>query len=776
MVSIVISLEPESVLREADILQRQGRLAEAEALYERLLDRLPRDPRLLNGLGSIKLRTGRPEEAVKLLGMSLDAEPNQPAIWVNRGIALAHMKRWDEALESFDQATALQPDYAEAYNNRGAVLQNLERFEDALASFDRAIALNPDFAVAHKNRGNALASLDRLEDALGSYDRAVAAKPDFATAYLHRGNVLKRLERFDEAIASYDRVIALNPDHAAAHNNRGAVFHALRRFDQALASYDQAIRCDPNYGAAYNNRGIVLQDLARFDEALASYERATLVQPDSADAYCNLGALLSMMGRHEEAARAFARLVELAPDRDYAIGDLLHERLHVCDWTRYTETVDAVVDAVRAGRHASSPFTLLAVSDSPADQLRCARLFASRHYPSRRLPGNPGRRPHERIRLAYVSGDFRDHPMAYLTAGLFEIHDRSRFETYAYSFGPAQDSPMRERLIGAFDHFTDVHGASDRAVAERLQMDEIDIAVDLGGFTRGCRTAIFSFRAAPIQVSYMGYPGTMGTDYIDYIIADAHVIPAGGEAFFDENVVRLPDTYWVTDYPRHGVVAPPPRRALGLPDSAFIYCCFNNTYKITPAIFDIWMRLLKRVDNSVLWLLQTGRSAGDNLRLEARRRGVAPERLIFAARAPLAVHLARQSRADLFLDTLPCNAHTTASDALWAGLPVLTCSGHALAGRVAGSLLQAIGLPELVTDSLEAYERLAHELATSPKMLEDIKVRLGRNRSRFPLFDTERFRRHIESAYLTMWERHQRGEPPAPFAVRHIDPDVEIGP
>jgi protein O-GlcNAc transferase len=367
--------------------------------------------------------------------------------------------------------------------------------------------------------------------------------------------------------------------------------------------------------------------------------------------------------------------------------------------------------------------------------------------------------------MAYVSADFHEHATAYLMAGLFEAHDKERFEITAVSFGPDAADAMRARLKPAFDRFVDVRGTSDREVARMLHNLEIDIAIDLKGFSANSRTGIFAQRAAPLQVNYLGYPGTLGADYIDYIIADRHVIPPGHEGYYTEKVVRLPETYQVNDSKRSVADWSPGRAEIGLPDPGFVFCCFNSNYKITPDIFAVWMRLLERVTGSVLWLLETNAAASDNLRREAQRRGVAPERLVFAPPMPLDRHLARHRLADLFLDTRPVNAHTTASDALWAGLPLVTCTGDAFAGRVAASLLDAVGLPELITQNLNDYEALALQLATTPSLLSDIRAKLARNRPLHPLFDTDRQRRHIESAYIAMWERYQRGEPPASFTV-----------
>jgi protein O-GlcNAc transferase len=409
---------------------------------------------------------------------------------------------------------------------------------------------------------------------------------------------------------------------------------------------------------------------------------------------------------------------------------------------------------------------MLAISASPAVQLRAAEIFtADQCPPAERSIWRGEIYRHDRIRIAYLSADFQNHPTAYLAAGWFEAHDRSRFETIAVSFGPDTNDDMRQRLRGVFERFIDAQSLTNRQIAERLRALEIDIAVDLKGYTTNSRAGIFALRPAPIQVGYLGYPGTMAASYMDYILADEVVIPSDHAPFYTEKIVWLPGTYQVNDRARRISDQTPSRAELSLPDEGFVFCCFNNSYKIRPAIFDIWMRLLRQVEGSVLWLFEENGSAAQNLRLEAERRGVAPERLVFAPHVPAAEHLARHRHADLTLDTLPYNAHTTASDSLWAGVPVLTCLGTTFAGRVAASLLKAIGLPELITTSLEDYEALALRIAREPDLRAALKQKLARNRDTFPLFDTARFTRHTEAAYTTMWERHQRGEPPQSFAV-----------
>lgn len=651
----------------------------------------------------------------------------------------------------------------------GIVAARRGRFEEADRLLKQALAINPKSAEAYSNHGNVQKARGHLAEALASYDWALALKPDFVDALNNRGGALKDLERYDEALASYDRALAIKPDLAVAHYNRGAVLSALKRHEDALASYDRALTLKPTFVEALNNRGATLAALKRDAEAVASYDRALVLRPAFAEALQNRGAALSYLGRHEAAGKALEQALKFSPDLPFARGTLLHSRMHCCDWRTYEGESKRVIADVRAGKRACEPFMFLGISDSPQDQLRCSRTWVHEQCP----PSASGvwtgpRYRHDRIRLAYVSSDFRAHPLGYLMAALFEQHDRSRFETIAVSLGADDRSPMRSRLTHAFDRFTDARQYSNQRIVDLMREMEIDIAVDRNGFTTGARPGIFALRAAPIQVSYLAYPGTTGANYIDYVVADETVIPREHEAFYTEKVVYLPATYQVNDSARKIAERTPTRAEFGLPERGLVFCSFNNNYKITPQMFDIWMSLLRQVEGSVLWLLEGNPTARRNVREEAAARGVDGKRLIFAPRIAPEDHLARHRLADLFLDTLPYNAHTTASDALWAGLPVLTCMGTTFAGRVAASLSCAVGLPELVTHSLDEYRSLALGLATEPTRLAEIRQKLARNRLNWPLFDTDRFRRHIEAAYIEMWERHQRGDPPVRFDVEPI--------
>ena len=603
-----------------------------------------------------------------------------------------------------------------------------------------------------------------LDAAERVYRDILARQSDHFDATHMLGVVLLQRRRTKEGIALIRQAIALNGEAASAHVNLGKALIDERRADEALACFDRAITLDPASIEAHAHRADIMVGLRRPEEALKSYRAAADLRPDEAALHRNCGHLLAMSRRHDEAFAAYDRAFHLAPELAGLEGHRLYAKMHLCDWRDRDADCSQLVASIRAGRPATQPFIFLAVPSSAADQLQCAEVWTSKHFQGERPRWRGERDLHERIRVAYLSADFREHAASVLMAGMFESHDRSRFEISAVSFGADDGSPMRKRMTAAFEHFIDARELGDDAIADLLRGKQIDVAVDLMGYTTNSRTGIFARRPAPVQAHYMGFAGTMGAPFLDYVIADRVVIPNAARAVYCEKVVTLPNSYFVNDDGRPIAERNFTRAALGLPERGFVFCCFNGSHKIAPDIFDGWMRILKQVGSSVLWLLADHPVTVDNLRKEAVGRGVDPKRLVFAKRLPPAEHLARHRAADLFLDTLPYNAHTTACDALWAGLPVLTRIGETFAGRVAASVLGAVGLDEMITKTAAAYEGLAVALATDPARLAAIRERLAQNRLTTPLFDTRLFTRHMEAAFIAMHRRHQAGLPPD-----HID-------
>lgn len=611
----------------------------------------------------------------------------------------------------------------------------------------------------------ALHEAGRLAQAELIYNHILKLQPKHFESHFLLGVIHAQRGSHADAVRRLDVALRLNPKSASAHNTRGVSLGKLRRVAEALASFDRAIALRPDNAEAHSNRANALRELDRPQEALASCERAIALKPDYPEALNNRANVLLRLKRHEEAIGDFERTLRLNPDFPYAKGMLLHTKMQLCDWRSFDSEIEAVEADLRAGKPVTTPFALLAQSGATTDQLACAQAWGREKCPPAPAVYTGDKYRHDRIRVAYVSADFGEHPTSYLLAGLLEEHDRSRFKILGVSLGAAAPSAMRSRIAAAFDQFLDAGRKDDREVAGLLRHLEVDIAVDLMGFTHESRPGIFALRPAPVQVNYLGFPGTMGAPYMDYMIADRFAVPPEHRDRYSERIAWLPDSFQANDSQRRMSEPGPSRIDAGLPATGFVFCAFSNSYKITPAMFDAWMRLLRRVDGSVLWLLGGSAVVENNLRREAASRDVAADRLVFAPRVGYSDYLSRYLLADLFLDTAPFNAGATASDALWAGLPLLTCSGEAFAARMAGSLLQAVGLAELVTSSLEEYERTALALARDRAAVAALKARLGQNRATAALFDGGRFRRHLEAAYHTMWRRHQEGAAPESFVV-----------
>ena len=683
---------------------------------------------------------------------------------IQQAAALHRTGRLKDAEALYRKILEAEPGHFDALHLLGVLCIQQGLCDQAIELIARAIGKRPSFPDAHANLGVALAESGRVGAALESYDRALRLKPGNAEAWCNRGNALARLGRHGDALDSHDKALALRPDYGNALEGRATALGRLHHHVEAAAGFSQALSLRPASVRALHGLGNALASLGRHAEAIACYDRAVAIRADDASLLANRANALAALHRYDDAIASYERALETEPQLPYAAGHVAFFRAHLCDWGQYDQSLVALAHEVRAGTLVS-PFSLLALADDPALQHACAVAYARTRWPAL-APLWTGRKyGHDRIRIAYLSGDFRDHPITHLAAGLFEQHDRKRFEITGISYGSGASDGVQKLLRPTFDRFLDLRTCGDREIAQRLSDDEIDIAVDLTGYTSAGRPGILAHRPAPVQVSYLGYLGTMGTQYIDYLIADDFVIPPEQRVHYCEKVVYLPGCFQVNGPRREMADRTPTRSEAGLPEQGFVFCSFNNTFKIRPPVFDVWMELLREVEDSVLWLLEADPVAARNLRKEAARRGVAPARLVYAPRVALSDHLARHRLADLFLDTLPVNAGATASDALWAGLPVITCAGRTFAGRMAGSLLRALGLAELITCSLQDYQAMALRLARDQPSLRRIRERLERSRLGTPLFDTDRFRRHIEAAYTTMWEKQQLGENPESFAV-----------
>jgi len=738
----------------------QGKSNDAALTAQKVLEIDPDNVEAYLTLSTCLKDQQRYDEVIKACQKVILIDPTIIEAHCNLGFALRETKNYEEAIESFDRAIELDPRSAHAFLSRGNTLNSLKRYEEALAAFEKAVSLQPDMAEAWLGRGNTYFKLKCYDEALVNYEKALALKPDLIWAWIGCGNTYVEFQNHDKALAAYDRALAVKPNFGEAWIGRGNTYFELRRYDEALEAYERALADKPAEGSL--SIGNTYFELKRYDEALAAYNRALELKSGLAEAWSGRAALFQELRRHYEAARDYANVLEIDPSFPLAKGRLLHQKMLICDWHGVKSLIEEIERDMTSGKSSAEPFGWQGIATSERSLCLCANLYSQSVFPAkvkqvRRVAGAGNAK---KVRVGYLSGEFREQATSHLLVGALENHDNGQFDIYAFDNGWDDKSEIRQRINASVPNIIDISRVSDLSAAEAIGDNQIDILVNLNGYFGRHRMGVFAQRAAPIQVNYLGFPGTLGATYMDYIIADKHVIPDKNKAFYNEKVVYLPNCYQANDQKKKIGTQAFSRHECGLPEAVFVFCCFNNSYKITPSIFDCWVRILKRVEGSVLWLLETNVIASQNLKAEAKVRDINPERLVFAKPLPLAEHLARHSLADLCLDTLPCNAHTTASDALWAGLPVVTQIGETFAGRVASSLLNAMELTELVTPSEDAYEALAVELATNRDKLEDVKRKLFNRRFSTALFDTRLFTRHIEKAYLAMADRCRRGLSP----------------
>ena len=744
-------------------------LTKARAHYERLIALKPDYVEGHFNLGNVLQAEARYDDAASCFAKTVRLKPDYVEAHYNLGVALQAAGKLDEADASYDRALALQPGHARAYNNLGAIMQERGSTDLALARYRKAVELDPVYAEAHFNIGVVHQGRDDVDNAEAAFVRALEIEPDYAEAATNLAVILHKTGRYDEATEQCRRALSAKPDHSDAHNALGVILQERGDLKAALEAFDKAISLKPDCAEAHNNRGIVLNDLGRFEEAIVAFDTALKANPSYFEAHNNCAVALQEAGELDQAVDRLQRGLAINPEYAVARAHMVFQQALMCDWQALRDEASRI-ESIGVEGPCVSPFSMLVLDDDPARTLARARNYCEQKYRRLELPPilRPSERP-RRLKIGYFSADFHNHATMYLIGKLFAVHDRDRFEIYAYSFGEPHEDAMRHQAENDVDVFRDVSGLTNLAVAEQARADGLDIAIDLKGHTKDARTAIFSFRVAPIQINYLGYPGTIGAPFIDYIIADETVIPADQHRFYTEKVITLPHSYQVNDNSRPIAETAASRAECGLPEDGFVFCCFNAAYKITPRDFDCWMRLLDRVEGSVLWLLEHNRWVQASLRSEAEKRGIDPDRIIFAERARQAEHLARYRLADLFLDNVTCNAHTTASDALWAGVPLITRPGNGFAARVAASLLNAVDLPELVAETDEAYEALAFDLARDRERHAAIRQRLAQNRETAPLFDTELFARHIELAYEAAYQRYFDGQQPAPIRIASVD-------
>ena len=716
---MLAKLSVDQALMKARSHAKKDEIAEAQKLYQAVLLAFPKNIRAQKGLAALNHHTQ-------------DNETQTPS--TETVTQLMNLYNQGQLAVVVEKAQALAGQYPQSFvvwNILGASNIGLGQIEQASRAFKKVTELNPNYADGFNNLGVTLKDQGKLDEALEAYNKAVSLKPDYFEAYNNIGNALKDQGKYDVSLEAFNKALSINPNHADAYNNMGVTFLEQGKADEAIETYNKALSLKPNYVEAYNNMGNALKVQGKLDEAIEAYNKALSIKPD-----------------YQE-----ARVLKL------------HQQAHICDWNSIEEDRQ-LFPLLGTSVKSVNPFPLLSLEDAPERHYLRSKAYAKDKFPQNPipLPAKPIKRP-GRIRIGYFSSDFKKHPVAYLIAKVIELHNRDKFEIFAYSLMDSKEDELQKRLMKSFDVFRNAHEISDKDVALLAREDKIDIAIDLNGYTQNSRSRIFAYRAAPIQINYLGFPGTMGTEFIDYIIADKHLIAPHNKKYFTEKQIYLPNTYMPTDNGRKFSSRCLSRSEMGLPNDAFVFCCFNNNYKITNLEFDIWMRLLNKVKGSILWLRRSNQLSDKNIIKAAQKRNIDASRIVFADRLPMDEHLSRHKLADLFIDTFAFNAHTTTTEALWAGLPVVTKKGQGFAARVAASLLNAIGLPELVTENEADYEALILELATNPNKLRAVKGKIAANRLLKPLFDTELYTKHLESGYLSAYQNYFNGKAPQTFYV-----------
>ena len=692
----------------------------------------------------------------KLVRMSSDVK-----VKFNAALDCHQKGRIDKAEMLYKKIIDAHPNHYESIHLLGVINFERKNYERCVQLISRALKLAPNFVAAHCNLARCYEEMKLFKKAVEHYETAIKIMPNDAEAHFGLGNSYAGLGRHEDAVASHSKAISLKPNYADAYCNRGLALKELERYSEALENLEKAIALKPNNPVAFRCQGNVLKSMDQVEEATLSYEKAVTLKPDFAEVYSDMGEIFSTLRLKDKAVECYESAVKFKPDLKYIKGTLLYAKMQICDWEKFAEQVKSIDEGLRNDLSVCQPLESMAILNQHALLLKCAKEYVSpKQHETDAQFFSPPLLKKPKLSIGYYSADFRNHPVAFLTAELFELHDRDRFQINAFSIGPKSDDDMRKRLLSSFDHFFDVRLKSSAEIVALSREQGIDIAIDLTGYTGHCRPAIFVERAAPVQVNYLGFPGTLAGGGHDYIFADNVVIPSEDAPYFTEKIVCLPDSYLPSDRSRAISDRPFLREELDLPTRGFVFCCFNASYKITPAIFDLWMNILRAVDGSVLWLRKHNDSVEGNLRREATNRGIDPDRLIFAGTLSMEEHLARHRCADLFLDTLPYGAHTTASDALWAGLPVLTLKGDTFPGRVGASLLKAIDLPDLIATSPAEYQAIAIMLGNNPEKIKDVKARLKNNRLEKPLFNSKLFARNMEKAFEAVYARMIAGLPP----------------
>tara|TARA_B100001093_G_scaffold491445_1_gene531495 strand:- start:497 stop:2950 length:2454 start_codon:yes stop_codon:yes gene_type:complete len=815
-----MELTIDQALQKGIEAHKAGQVREADKYYTAILKAQPKHPDANHNMGVLAISVDNVQQALPFFKTALEAKPSTAQFWLSYIAALISLERLTDAKAVFMQAkekgakgegfdklekkllqiskpenpTSQKSvfDKAVRYRDHGEFSQAIDLLEDDIAKssqdpntlallshcliltediekatiqLDNAKRLDPNNALVGWNEVRLLLKNNLVAEAMVIARNTNKRFPDDVEGMGVLGSCLRANNEIEESLIYLNKAIELNPNYAEALINRGLIKLTRRDTANALADLEKAHRLKPHYAEAHNSAGVIFKDQGKLEEALEAFNKVLALKPGYAGAYYNLGNVLKAQGKLEESIEAYNKALHLKADYVEARAQKLHQQASICDWNSI-EKDRKLIPELGTSKKFISPFSMLPIEDAPERHRLRSEVCAKSNYYRQplSLTAKPKKKP-TRIRVGYFSSDFNEHPVAYLLAKVLEKHDRERFDIFGYSINNSTVDELQKRLIKSFDTFDDVSEISDKDVALISKQNKIDIAVDLNGYTKGNRSAIFGYRLAPIQINFLGYPGTMGAEFIDYIIADQHLIPPENQKYFSEKLIYLPNTYMPTDNSREVSKRHISRSDMGLPDDAFVFCCFNNNYKITQREFDIWMRILSKVKGSVLWLRRSNRIADQNIIKEAQKRNIVASRLVFADRIPMDEHLARHKFADLFIDTFSFNAHTTASEALWMGIPVITKTGQGFAARVAGSLLNAVGLSELVTETERDYEALIIDLATNPSKLANIKEKLATNLLSQPLFNTDLYTRHLEDGYYRAYQNYFEGNRPKNITV-----------
>lgn len=709
-----------------------------------------------NNLGLSLQENGNYNEAEKYFKYAISIDKNYILAYYNLANNYKDQKNYDAAIINYQKVIKHKPEFKQAYNNMALVFCKLRQYDKAIEYILAALKYDNNYIEGLMNYGNILFELKKYDQSLMIFNRITALDPGNIDAKYNIANIYKELKEFNKAILEYQGVISLNNYHYQANYNLAVAFQLMREYKKALQQYEIVLQINPLSVDAIIGKGLILHEYGEYDEALAYYDKAIELEPEKIESYINVAATLEEINQYEGAVKSLEMAFKLDSKNEFLLGNIAHNKMKICDWSTYYEDKKNLIEGIEKNELISAPFQILGLLDDPYLQKKLSQLYwrkINNTFESNNI--DKLNYKNKRIRVGYYSADFHNHATSYLIAELIEKHDKNKYEIYGFSFGPVVNDEMRMRISKAFEHFYELFEESDDYIAD-LSVDlMIDIAVDLKGYTKHSRTGIFRKRCAPIQINYLGYPGTMGTNNYDYIIADQIIIDKNDTQFYEEKILLMPNCYQVNDSKRRISDKNFTKYELGLPEDVFIFCCFNNNYKITPEIYDVWMEILKNIDKSILWLLEDNEYAVKNLKKEAEKRGVGQDRIIFSQRMDLPEHLARHKQADLFLDTYPYNAHTTASDALWSGLPLITYKGKSFASRVAASLLTSLGMDELIANSLQDYKNMAINMAKNENIIEEYKLKIDKNKTTMPLFNSSLFVEELEKIFKTVHSSNQ---------------------